>query len=88
MNGFIFRSTASTFQECIDRNLFGETEEYLPLIEKIRESTPLFLYNTTDWQIYGVFEATSKGGKYLDLQAWYGKYPSQVRIKPRDEINF
>jgi len=86
INGFIFRCNGKTFQECLDRNLFGELEEYLPLIKQLSKGSKLFLYNTTNWKLYGIFEAKSKGDKYIEYQAWGGKFPAQIRVKPLGEI--
>ena len=86
IDGFIFRCNEKTFQECLDRNLFGELEEYLPLIKQLNTGSTLFLYNTSNWNLYGIFKATSKGDKHIEPQAWSGKFPAQIRVKPVGKI--
>ena len=86
IDGFIFRCNKKTFQECLDRNLFGELEDYLPFIKQLEVGSSVFLYNTTNWNLYGVFKATSKGNKYIDPQAWGGKFPAQIRVKAMGRI--
>ena len=66
--------------------MFGELEEYSPLIKQLAKGSKLFLYNTTNWNLYGTFEAKSKGDKYIDPQAWGGKFPAQISVKPVGEI--
>ena len=86
MTGFIFRCNEKTFQECLDRNLFGELEEYLPFIKQLRIGASVFLYNTTNWNLYGTFKATSIGDKHIEPQAWGGKFPAQIKVKPTGKI--
>src|SRR3989344_4267610 len=87
MTGFIFRCNEKTFHECLDRKLFGELEEYLPFIKQLDVGSSVFLYNTTNWNLYGPFEATSPGNKHIEPQAWGGKFPAQIKVKPAGEIN-
>ena len=70
----------------MDRNLFGELEDYLSLIKQLNTGSTLFLYNTTNWNLYGIFKATSQGDKHIESQAWGGKFPAQIRVKPVGEI--
>lgn len=86
MGGFIFRCNEKTFQECLDRNLFGELEEYLAFIKQIDVGANVFLYNTTNWNLYGIFKTTSKGDKHIEALAWGGKFPSQIKVKPDGKI--
>lgn len=86
IDGFIFRCNEKTFQECLDRNLLGELEEYLPFIKQLDVGSSVFLYNTTNWNLYGTFKATSQGDKHIEPQAWGGKFPAQIRVKPIEEI--
>lgn len=86
VNGFIFRCNEKTFQECLDRNLFGELEDYLPLIKQLEVGSSLFLYNTSNWNLYGIFEAVGKGQKYIEASAWGGRFPAQIRVKVIDKV--
>ena len=86
MSAFIFRCNEKTFQECLDRNLFGELEEYLPFIKQLDVGSSVFLYNTTNWNLYGIFKATSQSDKHIEPQAWGGKFPAQIKVKPTGKI--
>ena len=81
MGSFIFRCNSVTFKECLEKNLFGDVEDYLPLMKDLKIGSNVFLYNTSNWQLYGVFITQSRAGKYLNSRAWGGKFPAQVKVK-------
>lgn len=72
----------ATQRECIDRKLFGEVERTSALIKDLKSGDIGFLYNIDTNTLIGPFEAVSEPGLNLEPQAWKGKYPAQIRVKP------
>lgn len=81
MNGYIFRCSNATADECFERELFGEVDKLKQIIEQIKPGDVLFLYNVASERLEGEFEAVTNGGKDIVLEAWQGKYPWQVKVK-------
>ncbi len=79
---FIMLSLNTTQQEAIDRGLFGEIGRSFMHIQEIEPGDIGFLFNLDSDALIGPFEASSKPGMNLVPEAWDGKYPSQVHVKP------
>ncbi|XP_051141239.1 B2 protein [Andrographis paniculata] len=90
LGGYIFVCNNDTMQEDLKRQLFGLPPRYRDSVRAITPGLPLFLYNYTTHQLYGIFEATTFGGTNIDPTAWEDKkckgesrFPAQVRIQVR-----
>jgi len=86
IRGFIFTCLNNTESECFERQLFGTNRIYGPVVIRIRKGDILFLVNVDKDIIYGVFEAISDGGFKLVPEAWKGRYPYQVKVRPLGQI--
>ena len=69
-NGMIFQCSDKTYQECIDRQLFGLPSA--PLHNIKAGVTPLFLQNFVTKELHGVFQADTDGQKEIEPYAWTG----------------
>lgn len=87
MNGYIFRCSQSTYEECLRRNLFGQTAFFKKTVSIIKRGDVLFLYNTTLKELFGEFIAASDGQENIEANAWQGRFPWQVRIDRSFEYN-
>jgi len=90
LGGYIFVCNNDTMQENLKRQLFGLPPRYRDSVRAITPGLPLFLYNYTTHQLYGIFEASSFGGSNIDPTAWEDKkckgesrFPAQVSIRIR-----
>ncbi|CAI9763132.1 unnamed protein product [Fraxinus pennsylvanica] len=101
LGGYIFVCNNDTMQEDLKRQLFGLPPRYRDSVRAITPGLPLFLYNYTNHQLHGIFEAASFGGSNIDPTAWEDKkckgesrFPAQVKIcvrklcKPLEEDAF
>ncbi|CAI9777259.1 unnamed protein product [Fraxinus pennsylvanica] len=90
LGGYIFVCNNDTMQEDLKRQLFGLPPRYRDSVRAITPGLPLFLYNYTNHQLHGVFEAVSFGGSNIDPTAWEDKkckgesrFPAQVKSRVR-----
>ncbi|KAI0492552.1 hypothetical protein KFK09_026825 [Dendrobium nobile] len=90
VGGYIFVCNNDTMQENLERQLFGLPSRYRDSVRAITPGLPLFLYNYSTHQLYGIFEAASFGGTNIDPLAWEDKkksgesrFPAQVRVVTR-----
>lgn len=60
----------ATFKECLDRMLFGLPQNKLFAVARIAPNTPLFLFDTSSRQLYGIFLASSRGEENIERGAW------------------
>lgn len=77
---WIFECNHETQFECFALNLFGSSAKW-PL--EVRLAEYCLLYNYTrggEHSIFGVFRATTNGGRDMEPKAWGGRYPNQVRV--------
>ncbi|KAI3829477.1 hypothetical protein L1987_03602 [Smallanthus sonchifolius] len=87
LGGVIFGATNITINECLSKLLFGLPKEHLQYVEKIDPGLPLFLLNSADRKLHGVFEAASHGQKDIDPYAWTCEakqktpFPAQVQVR-------
>ena len=86
IRGFIFTTSTKTEAECFERQLFGTDKIYGPVVIRIRKGDLLFLVNIDTDIMYGVFKAVSDGGFKIVPDAWKGRYPYQVKVKPLGKI--
>lgn len=78
--GYIFACTGKTEKECLDRMLFAAGRIYGDRVLTVKKGDPVFLINLDTDTIHGVFVAKSEGKKNIELDAWKGRYPYQVRV--------
>ncbi|KAL5726909.1 hypothetical protein ACHQM5_000153 [Ranunculus cassubicifolius] len=90
IGGYIFVCNNDTMQENLQRQLFGLPPRYRDSVRAITPGLPLFLYNYSNHQLHGIFEASSFGGTNIDPTAWEDKksqgesrFPAQVRVVTR-----
>ncbi|CAA2956405.1 Hypothetical predicted protein [Olea europaea subsp. europaea] len=90
LGGYIFVCNNDTMQEDLKRQLFGLPPRYRDSVRAITPGLPLFLYNYTNHQLHGIFEAASFGGSNIDPTAWEDKkckgesrFPAQVKTRVR-----
>ncbi|KAG6471224.1 B2 protein-like [Zingiber officinale] len=90
IGGYIFVCNNETMPENLQRQLFGLPSRYRDSVRAIKPGLPLFLYNYSTHQLYGIFEAASFGGSNIDPTAWEDKkcpgesrFPSQVKVVTR-----
>ncbi|KAF9616412.1 hypothetical protein IFM89_029666 [Coptis chinensis] len=94
IGGYIFVCNNDTMQENLQRQLFGLPPRYRDSVRVITPGLPLFLYNYSNHQLHGVFEASSFGGANIDPTAWGDKkcpgesrFPAQVKVVTRKICN-
>jgi hypothetical protein len=63
--------------ECIEKGLFGSNDPW-PLQVKAGDACLLHHYEYDT--LFGLWRATTDGGRRLVPKAWGGKFPFQVRI--------
>ena len=83
---FIMVCTNQTEAECLERNLFGGTPDFREWYRVIRPGDTGFLLNFESGDLMGVFEALSQAQINIEPDAWKGKFPLQVRVKARGEV--
>ncbi|KAG0454591.1 hypothetical protein HPP92_023883 [Vanilla planifolia] len=101
VGGYIFVCNNETMEENLKRQLFGLPSRYRDSVRAITPGLPIFLYNYSNHQLHGIFEASSFGGTNIDPAAWEDKkhpgesrFPAQVRVvtrkicKPLEEDSF
>jgi len=86
VQGQIFACTNKSKEECFRRLLFGTNRAYAPAVMRVRKGHYLFLLDFDSDQLYGVFKATSDAEMRIQPEAWKGKYPYQVKVKPIGKI--
>lgn len=75
---FVFKCSSGTYLDCVGKNLFGSNEPW-PL--EIREGDYCFLHHYEVGGLFGLWEATSNGGRNLVPGLWKGKFPYQVKVR-------
>ncbi len=74
----IFECSSSTYLDCIEKSIFGSNKPW-PLEIKIGDYCLLHHYEVGG--LFGLWKASSDGGKNLAPKLWGGKFPYQVRVK-------
>jgi len=73
--------TNDTEKECLNRNLFGDSEwryEFLKFVDKGHVG---FLLNISKDELLGVFEVMDKARIDVEKDAWGGKFRVQIRVR-------
>ncbi|KAL2621380.1 hypothetical protein R1flu_001585 [Riccia fluitans] len=82
----IFGCSDITFEECLERNLFGLPGPHFSYVRAIRRGMLVFLFNYSNRKLYGVFVAVTAGEQNIDPYAWTDgalsktRFPAQVRV--------
>ncbi|XP_057867690.2 uncharacterized protein LOC131074957 isoform X1 [Cryptomeria japonica] len=96
LGGFIFLCNQYTISQQLQHHLFALPIEYLDRVKAIRPGLPLFLYNSSDRRLHGVFEAACNGGlnlrnppgKHMSAEqsgrVFESQYPAQVKMHVRE----
>jgi hypothetical protein len=74
---FVFQCSGNTYMECIEKGVFGGNDPW-PLQVKAGDACLLHHYEYDT--LFGLWRATTDGGKKLVPKAWGGKFPFPARI--------
>jgi hypothetical protein len=85
LKGFIFTCSNRTQKECFERKLFGMHERHKDRVLQVKEGDHLFLLNTTQDELRGIYQAACDGAKDIEPEAWNGQFPWQVRFRILEE---
>ncbi|XP_062165842.1 uncharacterized protein LOC133872362 isoform X2 [Alnus glutinosa] len=89
LGGVIFGCKNSTIKECFFKQLFGLPAQHFSYVKNIDPGLPLFLFNYSDRQLHGIFEAASTGQMNINPYGWTTDgsektlYPAQVQVRVR-----
>jgi hypothetical protein len=79
--GFLMLCDASTEEECLRRNLFGDKAKRLQDLDEIKPGDVGLLFNFDKDELIGIFRACSEPKLYIEPDAWDRKFPAQVRVE-------
>src|SRR5271170_4139148 len=77
MKTFLFECSTATYLDCLQKSLFGSNQPW-PLQVKIDDYC--FLYHYEVGVLFGMWRASSDGGKNIVPKAWGGRFPFQAMI--------
>lgn len=77
MKTFIFECSTATYLDCVQKNLFGSNLSW-PLQLKTGDYCCLYHYEVET--LFGLWQASSEGGKNLVPKAWGGRFPFQAQV--------
>ncbi|XP_060176746.1 uncharacterized protein LOC132606984 isoform X1 [Lycium barbarum] len=89
LGGVIFGCKDNTMKECILKQLFGLPAPHYSYVKNIDPGLPLFLFNYSNRELHGIFEAASSGEMHINPYAWTSDgsgrtlFPAQVQIRVR-----
>ncbi|MEG3436475.1 hypothetical protein V0288_05030 [Pannus brasiliensis CCIBt3594] len=75
---YSFVCSNKTYNECIERSLFGNNNAWP---EQVRKGDYCILYNSSKHKILYLWKAVCDGRKDIEKNAWNGNYPYQVRVQ-------
>eukprot|EP00929_Paragymnodinium_shiwhaense_P120080 TRINITY_DN91986_c0_g1_i1.p1 TRINITY_DN91986_c0_g1~~TRINITY_DN91986_c0_g1_i1.p1 ORF type:complete len:1054 (-),score=180.69 TRINITY_DN91986_c0_g1_i1:3-3164(-) len=83
--GYVFLCSNETQDEVLRRNLFAARRKELVRMQKhISDDSPLFLLNFESLKLLGTFAPIGAPEMDIEPEAYGGKYPAQVQVKPID----
>ena len=74
---YIFECSTATYLDCVQKGLFGSN---LPWPLRIKKGDHCCLYHYEVETMFGLWQATTDGGKNLVPKAWGGRFPFQVKV--------
>jgi hypothetical protein len=77
MKTFVFECSNATYLDCVQKSLFGSNLPW-PLQIKIGDYCCLYHYEVDT--LFGLWQASSEGGKNLVPKAWGGRFPFQAKV--------
>ncbi len=83
---FFMICTTTTEKECLERNLFGDRESWMPHLKPIKKGNIGFLLNVSTNELLGVFVAESEAQMNIVPDAWEGQFPAQIKVKLIDKL--
>jgi DNA modification methylase len=86
LQGHIFACTKNSESECLQRLLFATNQIYEEKIYSVKKGDVVFLINLDTNKIYGPFIAETDGSVNIQPEAFKGKYPFQVKVRPNGEL--
>jgi len=83
-DGMMFLCNKVTEEECLKNMIFASAASRMEYMIKITDKTALFLYRIArnDCVLHGVFQAEGRPGLQLVPNAFNGRFPAQIRVKP------
>ncbi|KAL2644672.1 hypothetical protein R1flu_012259 [Riccia fluitans] len=89
MASFIFCCNDETYNECMQKRLFGLEDVFFFTVRLVKPGMPLFFFNRQSRMLFGIFEAESEGAMNIDPYAFTAdcgvqtitRYPAQVRVR-------
>jgi len=83
-DGMMFLCNKVTEEECLKNMIFAASAVRMEDMIKITDKTALFLYRLTPNRcvLHGVFQAEGHPGLQLVPNAFNGRFPAQIRVKP------
>eukprot|EP00899_Mesostigma_viride_P025599 jgi/Mesvir1/6223/Mv00903-RA.1 len=86
IRGIVFSCARQTYEECMAKRLFGSPANRWRYVQAIHPGMTLFLLNTSERSLYGVFRAVGRGAMNIDPNGWTGgrgptRFPAQVRFE-------
>jgi len=83
-DGMMFLCNKVTEEECLKNMIFAASAGRMEDMNKITDKTALFLYRLTPNRcvLHGVFQAAGLPGLELVPNAFNGRFPAQIRVKP------
>jgi hypothetical protein len=83
-NYYLFRCTGRTYNECLEKRLFGASVAMHGFVSNVQVGDILYLnylpsFNDRNIFIEGPFIAQTTIGNY-DSNAWGGRFPSQIKV--------
>jgi Development and cell death domain len=80
---YVFRCSNETYQECVNKNVFGSTDiRHLD----VKEGDFCVLVNFSTQKCHGVWKATSDAGVKIAHVTWGERFPNQVKVEPVGDI--
>jgi hypothetical protein len=74
---FIFQCNSDTYLGCMEKSVFGSDKAW-PL--QVTQGDYCLLHHFEFGLLFGLWQATTSGGRGLVPKAWGGRFPYQVRI--------
>uniref|UniRef100_A0A0D9XE76 DCD domain-containing protein n=2 Tax=Leersia perrieri TaxID=77586 RepID=A0A0D9XE76_9ORYZ len=96
LGGVILYFSDDTFSECSTKQLFGLHHKQCDYVKKLKPRLPLFLFNSSDRKLYGIFEVISPVQLNTDQFAWISESldassevtpPAQVYLSAKTECS-